>query len=58
MAIRPRKVTAQTVHYMTRAGLGRLTEPVAETWDERQARVTAERAAKKAQREAEAANES
>lgn len=49
----PKKVTAQTVRYATRAGLGRTkAEPVAETWAQRQERVDAERAARRAQREA------
>lgn len=58
MSVFPRKVTAYTVANARKAGLGKKAEPVTETWAERQARVTAERAAKKAQREAEAADES
>jgi DNA-binding PucR family transcriptional regulator len=58
MAKMPKKVTAQTVRYMTRAGMGKNhTEPVAETWAQRQERVNAERAARRAQREAEAREE-
>jgi hypothetical protein len=50
-----RRITAQGVHYATKAGLGRTaTEPTEETWDERQARVNEERAARRAEREAEA----
>ena len=53
-----RRITAQGVHYATKAGLGRTaTEPIAETWDERQARVNEERAARRAEREAEAQTE-
>ncbi|QJD54039.1 hypothetical protein SEA_GALACTICA_92 [Streptomyces phage Galactica] len=47
MAKMPKKVTAQTVRNAQRAGVGRNhTEPVAETWAQRQARVNAERQAK------------
>jgi DNA-binding PucR family transcriptional regulator len=55
MAKMPKKVTAQTVRYMTRAGMGRNhTEPTTETWAERQERVNAEREARRKAREAEA----
>ena len=47
-----RKINGAAVQRMRKYGFGQSAEPAAETWDERQARVEAERAERQAQREA------
>jgi hypothetical protein len=53
-----RKVTSHTVQVARRAKIGQKAEAVTETWAERQARVNAEREARRKAREAEANGES
>ncbi|MGX1514005.1 hypothetical protein [Streptomyces collinus] len=50
----PQRITATTVRVAQRAKLGRNLAPAVETWAQRQARVTAERAARQAARQAKA----
>lgn len=52
-----RKITAHTVQVARRAKIGEKAEAATETWAQRQARVTAERAAKAEQRRREAEQE-
>jgi hypothetical protein len=47
----PQRITANTVRVAQRAKLGRNLAPAEETWAQRQARVTAERAARQTARQ-------